>query len=203
MNHIFAMVKNLTDDALLTLMQQDDADAFAVVVHRYRRQLYSQIYKRLGSEDDTKDMLQDIYLSLWNNRMSIVIAESFLPYLSRAAHYTIVDQYLFRKKRSALEVSLSLLDEPKHLPVEELILAEDLQKEFDRELLKMPVTVQDVFRLSRKEGLSIKEIAARLDLSEQTVKNYISSALQSLRAYLKKENLSFILALASACIFKR
>ena len=184
-------------------MQQDDEDAFAVVVHRYRRQLYSQIYKRLGSADDTKDLLQDIYLSLWNNRMSIVITESFLPYLSRAAHYTIVDQYLFRKKRSALEVSLSLMDEPAHLPVEDLILAEDLQKEFDRELLKMPATVQDVFRLSRKEGLSIKEIAARLDLSEQTVKNYISTALQSLRAYLKKENLSFILALASACIFKR
>lgn len=183
-------------------MQQDDADAFAVVVHRYRRQLYSQIYKRLGSTDDTKDMLQDIYLSLWNNRMSIVIIESFLPYLSRAAHYTIVDQYLFRKKRSALEVSLSLLDEPMYLPVEEMILAEDLQQEFDRELLKMPVTVQDVFRLSRKEGLSIKEIAARLDLSEQTVKNYISSALQCLRAYLKKDNLSFILALASVCIFK-
>ena len=203
MNHIFAMVENLKDDALLTLMQQDDADAFAVVVHRYRRQLYSQIYKRLGSADDTKDLLQDIYLSLWNNRMSIVITESFLPYLSRAAHYTIVDQYLFRKKRSALEVSLSLLDEPAHLPVEDLILAEDLQKEFDRELLKMPLTVQDVFRLSRKEGLSIKEIAARLDLSEQTVKNYISSALQTLRAYLKKDNLSFILALASACVFKR
>ena len=103
----------------------------------------------------------------------------------------------------SLEVSLSLLDEPAHLPVEDLILAEDLQKEFDRELLKMPLTVQDVFRLSRKEGLSIKEIAARLDLSEQTVKNYISSALQTLRAYLKKDNLSFILALASACVFKR
>lgn len=184
-------------------MQQDVADAFAVVVHRYRKQLYSQIYKRLGSEDDTKDLLQDIYLSLWNNRMSIVITASFLPYLSRAAHYTIVDQYLFRKKRSALEVSLALMDEPLHLPVEEIILARDLQDEFDQELLKMPVTVQDVFRLSRKEGLSIKEIAVKLDLSEQTVKNYISSALQCLRAYLKKDNLSFILTLASLCVFKR
>jgi RNA polymerase sigma-70 factor (ECF subfamily) len=196
-------VENLSDEALLTLMQNDNADAFAVVVHRYRQQLYRQIYKRLGSEDDTKDMLQDIYLSLWGNRRSISITASFLPYLSKAAHYTIIDQYLFRKKRSALEVSLSLQDEPTHLPVEESMLAEDLQQEFERELLKMPATVQDVFRLSRKEGLSIKEIAARLNLSEQTVKNYISSALQSLRTYLKKDNLSFVLALASACLFKK
>jgi len=68
--------------------------------------------------------------------------------------------------------------------------------------LKMPMTVQEVFRMSRQEGLSIKDIAAELNLSEQTVKNYISSALQCLRTYLKKDNLSFILALAAACAFK-
>lgn len=184
-------------------MRNNDEQAFAVVVHRYRKQLYRQIYKRLGSEDDTKDLLQDIYLSLWNNRSSIVIKESFLPYLSRAAHYTIVDQYLFRKKRTALEVSLALLDEPSYLPVEDSILADDLKQEFERELLKMPATVQQVFRLSRTEGLSIKEIAATLNLSEQTVKNYISSALQVLRGYLVKDNLSFVWAIASACLFKQ
>lgn len=193
----------MTDEELLGLMQQDNAQAFEVVVHRYRKQLYRQIYKRLGSEDDTKDLLQDIYLSLWNNRQSIAITSSFLPYLSRAAHYTIVDQYLFRKKRSALEASLLLLDEPVHLPVEESLLAEDLQQEFERELLKMPPTVQDVFRLSRNEGLSIKEIATKLNLSEQTVKNYITSALQSLRAYIRKDNLSFVLTVASACLFRK
>jgi RNA polymerase sigma factor (sigma-70 family) len=194
-------MENLPDSALLHLMKNNDEQAFAVVVHRYRRQLYRQIYKRLGSEADTKDMLQDIYLSLWTNRVSIVIQHSLLPYLSKAAHYSIVDQYLFRKKRSALEFSMTLLDEPAHLPVEESIIAEDLKKEFERELQKMPATVQDVFRLSRNEGLSIREIAALLNLSEQTVKNYISLALQSLRLYLTKENLSFVLALACYLTF--
>ncbi|EHQ25928.1 RNA polymerase sigma factor [Mucilaginibacter paludis] len=193
---------NLSDLSLLDLMQHDDEQAFAVVVHRYRKQLYRQIYKRLGSEDDTKDLLQEIYLSLWNNRSTLVIKDSLLPYLSRAAHYTIVDQYLFRKKRTALEVSLALMDEPAYSPVEDIIMADDLKKEFERELEKMPLTVQHVFRLSRNEGLSVKEIAVTLNLSEQTVKNYISAALQALRVYLVKDNLAFVLALASACLFK-
>lgn len=81
------------------------------------------------------------------------------------------------------------------------MLAEDLQREFEKQLLKMPLNVQQVFQLSRKEGLSVKEIAAKMDLSEQTVKNYISMVLQALRSYLKQGDLSFFLALASFYIF--
>ena len=77
----------------------------------------------------------------------------------------------------------------------------DLRQEFEKQLLKMPATVQEVFQLSRGEGLSVKEIAVKMNLSEQTVKNYISMALQSLRAYLKQGDLSFFLALASFYLF--
>ncbi|GAA4321249.1 RNA polymerase sigma-70 factor [Mucilaginibacter gynuensis] len=182
-------------------MQQDNEQAFAVVARRYQMQLYRQIYKRLGSEDDTKDMLQNIYISLWTNRRSIVIADSLSPYLTRAAHYSIVNEYLFRKKRAGFEEFMALRDEPIHTPVEDSLVAADLQQEFERELLKMPQMVQEVFRLSRQEGLSIREIALQLGINEQTVRNYLSTALQSLRAYLKKDNLAFVLALASACWF--
>jgi len=191
----------LSDPELLLLIKDNNEQAFSVAVHRYRKQLYRQIYKRLGSEDDTKDMLQDIFISLWNNRQTIVIKESFLPYLSRAAHYTIIDQYLFKKKRLTMETSLALMAEPVEPSVEEDILAADLRQEFEKQLLKMPATVQEVFQLSRGEGLSVKEIAVKMNLSEQTVKNYISMALQSLRAYLKQGDLSFFLALASFYLF--
>jgi RNA polymerase sigma factor (sigma-70 family) len=194
-------MKNLSDPELLLLIQDNNEQAFAVVLHRYRQRLYRQIYKRLGSEDETKDMLQDIYISLWNNCHTLVIKESFLPYLSRAAHYAIVDQYLFRKKRLTMETAMALKEEPLVFSVEENMLATDLQLEFEKQLLKMPLTVQRVFQLSRKEGLSIKEIATKMDLSEQTVKNYISMVLQSLRTYLKQGDLSFFLALASFYIF--
>jgi len=194
-------MKNLSDPELLLLFQENNEQAFAVVLDRYRKQLYRQIYKRLGSEDESKDMLQDIYISLWNNRKTIVIKDSLLPYLSRAAHYAIIDQYLFRKKRLTAETAITLREEPLEFSIEEHILAADLQQAFEKQLLKMPETVQQVFQLSRKEGLSVKEIAAKMDLSEQTVKNYISIVLQSLRTYLKQGDLSFFLALASFYLF--
>lgn len=182
-------------------MKENNENAFAVIVHRYRKQLYRQVYKRLGSEDDAQDILQDIYFSLWNNRLQISIDNSLLPYLSRSAHYAIIDHYLFHKKRFEMETTLAKRDEPLQLSVEESILAADMEQEFNIELLKMPLTVQQVFHLSRREGLSIKEIAVRLNLSEQTVKNYISTALQTLRVYIKKTNLTFFIVAAASCLF--
>lgn len=194
-------MNKLSDKELFTFIQQDDEKAFAVAIHRYRQQLYRQIYRRLGSEEDTKDLLQEIFISFWNNRHSIVIQDTFFPYLSKAAHYAIIDQYLFRKKRLSLETAMALKEETLELSVEERILAEDLEHEFGKQLLKMPEKVQQVFNLSRKEGLSIKEIALKMGMSEQTVKNYISMVLQSLRAHLKQGDLSFFLALASHYFF--
>ncbi|EHQ26133.1 RNA polymerase sigma factor [Mucilaginibacter paludis] len=192
---------HLSDTELLLLMQQDSEQAFAVVARRYQEQLYRQIYKRVGDEEDTKDMLQNIYISLWTRRYSLVIESSFAPYLTRAAHYAIVNEYLFRKKRAGFESAMAILDELVHPPVEDTLVAADLRQEFEHELLKMPKAVQEVFRLSRQEGLSVREIAIQLGLNEQTVRNYLSTALQSLRAYLKKDNIAFVLALASACWF--
>ncbi|RKR82108.1 RNA polymerase sigma-70 factor (ECF subfamily) [Mucilaginibacter gracilis] len=198
---IFTAVERLSDTELWLLLQQDNEQAFAVIARRYQDQLYRQIYKRTGDEEDTKDMLQNIYISLWTRRQHLVIESSFAPYLTRAAHYAIVNEYLFRKKRTGLESAMALWDEPVHRPVEDTLIAAELQQEFEKELLKMPGAVQEVFRLSRQEGLSVREIALQLGLNEQTVRNYLSTALQSLRAYLKKDNLAFVLALASACWF--
>lgn len=190
-----------TDQELLTLIQRDDEKAFAVLARRYQEELYHQIYKRLGNDDDTKDVLQNILISFWNNRHHLVTDGSILPYLSRAAKYAVINEYLFRQKKYRFEAYMALFEEPMTQSVEDTLLAEELKQEFDQQLLKMPVVIQEVFRLSREEGLSSKDIAAQLNLSEQTVRNYISSALRSLRLHLKKEDLSFLLALASACLF--
>lgn len=192
---IFVPMEQLSDTELFALIQKDDQQAFAVVLHRYRKQLYKQIYRRIGEEEETKDMLQDIYISLWKQRNSIYITDTFAPYLSKAAHYAVVDRYLFQKKTSALSLAL-INQEQKQWSAEDQILANDLEHDFNGLLAKMPQTVQEVFKLSRKEGLSIREISIRLNLSEQTVKNYISTVLQTFRQHLKNSELSYFLMIA-------
>ncbi|PWK77061.1 RNA polymerase sigma-70 factor (ECF subfamily) [Mucilaginibacter oryzae] len=185
----------------MALVQAGEEQAFAVLARRYQETLYRHIYQRLGDEEDAKDILQNIYVSLWNNRHTVQVTDSLLPYLSRSARFSVINEYLFRKKRLAFEAYAALLIEPVSLPQEDILIAEELQQEFEQQLLKMPGAVQEVFRLSRQEGLSSREIALRLDLTEQTVRNYISTALRSLRGHLAKKDVALLLFVASAVLF--
>ncbi|WP_234669509.1 RNA polymerase sigma factor [Dyadobacter sp. CY261] len=184
-------MENLSDTELLVLIQGNSQKAFAAVVHRHRRQLYSQIYRKTGCEETAKDILQEIYISLWKNRSTIQIDNSFLPYLSKAAHYRVVDEYLAREKKKAAHASILAVGGEQQWSAEEDILAADLESRFADRLRKLSPVVQQVFALSRQEGLSVREIAAQLSLSEQTVKNYISLALRALQETLRKEQALF------------
>lgn len=192
-----------TDQELLLRIQDDDQQAFAVVVERYQLQLYKQILKKIGDTDQSKDILQNILITLWTSRHKLVIIDSLYPYLVKAARYAVVRYYLLQKKNILLETELSKWPENFQHSAESDMLAADLKEELEAELLKLPDAVQQVFQLSRKEGLSVREIALQMNLSEQTVKNYISSALQTLRIYLKKEDLAYFISLASAVWFGR
>ena len=188
-------MEQFSDTELLALIQRDSQQAFAVILHRYRVQLYKQIYRRIGDEEETKDVLQDIYISLWKHRNIIYIKDTFAPYLSKAAHYAIVDRYLFQKKSNSLKLALTR-QEQYQWSAEDQALANDLEHDLDRLLTKMPYNVQEVFKLSRKEGLSIREISVKLGLSEQTVKNYLSTVLHIFRKHLGEKKLSYFLLIA-------
>jgi RNA polymerase sigma-70 factor (ECF subfamily) len=84
-------------------------------------------------------------------------------------------------------------DEPSVLPVENHVIANELRQELMEEVEKMPDTTKTVFRMSRIEQKSVKEIAITLQLSEQTVKNNISIALKQLRKRMVSNKLSLLL----------
>src|SRR5690606_15562237 len=125
---------------------------------------------------------------------------TFSPYLSKAAQYAIVDRYLFQQKTSALNLAL-INQHQSQWSVEDHLLAKDLENDFDQLLSRMSPTMQQVFILSRTEGLSITEIAQPLRLSEQNVKNYIASVLQIFRTHLKSRTLSYFLAYMAAFLW--
>jgi len=175
-----AMWKSLPDDELLRRIQDDDQQAFSTLVFRYNVRLYRIVYNRVRMEDDAKDIIQEIFISLWNNRHRITSSDLF-AYLSKSAFYAVIDWQLLHKKNMARHHLLLGRDEPYILPVEDQMIANELKQELMEEVEKMPATTGLVFRMSRIEQKSVKEIAATTNLSEQTVKNNISIALKQLR----------------------
>lgn len=184
------MISRATDDELLRMIQADNEKAFAVLVYRYNVRLFNIINVRIRSDDDAKDILQEIFISFWNNRSQVNI--SVLGYLSRAAFYAVIDWQIEKKKNISRTQLLLTQDEPTAASIDEYVIAGELHDEILDEIKKLPTTTRTVFQMSRVEHKSVREIARELHLSEQTVKNNLSIALQHLRKRILRSSLAKI-----------
>ena len=185
------MIKSLPDEELLKRIQLDDQQAFSVIVYRYNLRLYRIVQNRVRMEDDAKDIIQEIFISLWNNRHQIQTTALY-PYLSRSAFYAVIDWQLLHKKNLSRYHLLLENEEPAVFSIENQVIADELRQELLEEVEKMPDTTKAVFRMSRIDQKSVKEIATVLHLSEQTVKNNISVALKQLRRRMVSDKLSLL-----------
>lgn len=185
----------ISDVDLLSQIQSDDQQALLVLMQKYDRSLFRYIRSKTNSLESAEEAVQDIFISLWNNRHTIVINDTLSPYLFKSAKHKVVDFYIANNKHITHQDIL--LPEYNHLTVpsaENMIIDSELNDWLSGEINKMPVNVQNVFRLSRIEHLPIKEIANKLSLSEQTVKNNLSIALKRLHARLQRmETISLLL----------
>lgn len=173
----------MTDTELIDRIKNDDHGAFQQLFERYWDFLFAVIYRRLQDEDQTKDLVQDIFIHLWNNRRTLYATPSLEPLLVSSARNQIVS--LHRKQQVRLMGEQELLYKIGRMEeTDDMLLSKEIGQLIDEELVKMPLNMRRCFQLSRKEGKSITEIALELLLSEQTVKNNLSEALKRLRSGL-------------------
>ncbi len=180
-------MSNFSESELLRLIQRDDREAFAQIVNFYHDILLRFINKRISNIEDSKDILQEVFISLWHRRNHIVIEETFYPYLFKSAQYQVID-YMINKKGKILRSSVLLEDAQINLATyssEDEYMAKELNDLIKDEIENMPKTMKKSFEMSRKEALPIKDIAEKLSLSEQTIKNSISMAISRLRIIFK------------------
>lgn len=175
-------------------MKQDNELAFSCLIDRYNPVLFRHVLRRTQSAVDTQEILQDIFISLWNKRHSLYVEETIYPYLFRAAKYEVIDWYVKTEKRLIKEAVLLTGEYQVEFPAEDFLLASELSALLDAEIAKMPYNMKTIFQLSREDLLTAKEIAHRLSLSEQTVKNNITIALKRLRYTLRHEHYVIISA---------
>jgi RNA polymerase sigma-70 factor (ECF subfamily) len=192
-------MKNLNDAELLSLVKKDDEKAFETLVYRYNITLYKFIYARVRDEHDTKDLLQEVFISFWKNRQNIITADRIISYLTRAAYYAVIDWQIQHKKVLARQSILLEKDEPTTFPIEDQLISLELRQEVDTEVAKMNDTMRKVFISSRWEAKSIREVAEEHGLSEQTVKNYISLALKRIRLRLNTDNWMLVYISLTLC----
>jgi RNA polymerase sigma-70 factor (ECF subfamily) len=132
----------------------------------------------------TEDIIQDIFISLWDKRNTLQLKGSMSSYLYTAVRYRFFDLVSRQKIRNDYVAHFQQYIDTHDSPTESYINEKELVELIEREISKLPEKMQEIFRLSRYEGLSHREIAQQLDISEKTVRNQINNALKILRKRL-------------------
>lgn len=184
----------LSDTALTRLMAKGDERSFTEIYRRYAEQLADHAATRLPDLEDARDLLHDLFAELWKNRKSLNIEKNLQGYLYTALNYKIVDRVrknITREKYAEMVQALRHSFEP---AIDELIYAKETAQLVEKALGELPQKTQEIFRLSRKEHRSIAEIARIMGLSEQTIKNQLTIALNHLRTALSLSMLTLMMA---------
>jgi RNA polymerase sigma-70 factor (family 1) len=136
--------------------------------------------------EDSKDLVQDLFTSLWLKREIIEIRQNLSSYLFTSIKYKVINHIEAHMVRDKYFNSLKKVSLDFDNSTNEKIFSHDLEINLQKGINSLSPKVKEVFELSRKENLSIKEIATKLNVSDQTVKNQISTALKTLKLHLNQ-----------------
>jgi RNA polymerase sigma-70 factor (family 1) len=177
-------LKTITDITLWELARNGNVKAFGELYDRYWQQLYTTVYWRICDEDITKDIVQDIFVTIWEKRMSIHIESSLQGYLKVTARHKVLNYFKSEETRTKHQVNAAAL-QPDTVDSTEILAAKELASTYQKEIELLPLKMREVFLLSREDNMTIEEISTHLSLSPQTVKNQLTSALKKIRLRLE------------------
>jgi len=173
------------DGELVTLLAKSDKLAYSEIFYRYNKLLYSHAYNKLREREDAKDIVSEVFYALWAKREQSLPTHNLVGYLFIAIRYKIAD-FLSRQvlKHRYVESLQNFINEPQEVYTDHLVREKQLKEIIEEEISALPPRMQEIFRMSRFEQMSHKEIAEKLSLSEQTVKDQVKKALRILRIKL-------------------
>jgi RNA polymerase sigma-70 factor (family 1) len=177
--------KNFSDLDLLQHLKQDDEKALSALYFRYWDKLLVIAANRIDELELAEEAVQDVFLSIWKRRHTIELKYTLSTYLAVAVKYRVITkqqkQFQYTSKMAPPLDSSDMNFAP---AADEWILEKEILQRIEASVQRLPEKCRIVFRMSREDGKTYKQIAAELEISEKTVEQHLSKAIKHLRSDL-------------------
>lgn len=179
----------------LPLLKKGDRSAFDAIYQFYSNRIYSRILDMVKMPEVTDELLQDIFLKVWEKRAEINESLSFQAWLYKITENTVYDHY--RKLALDLKMRNHMLETYSELynQTEDYILNKERTQLLEKALNQLPPQRQLIFKLCRIEGKSYEEAASLLNISTSTVSNQLVKATKSIKDYVFFNSREFIIVM--------
>lgn len=180
---IFQSVQ-LSEQEIVGAIKQGNERIFEETFRKYYQSLCNYANSILKEMDESEEIVQNLFLSIWEKRSDLEITISLKSYLYRAVHNHCLNRIKHLKIREEYQQYATNFYDASYESVSQTIMKNELEQKIEEAIKKLPEQCRLIFRMSRFEELKYNEIAEQLELSPKTVENQIGKALKFLRIEL-------------------
>jgi len=173
-----------TDVELLALLREGNRNAFTAIYKRYWKKLLHFAVQKTGDFMEAENLVQDVFVALWNRRESLDVRGSFAAYLTISVKYRVINWLDRQRSISLYGEDNTLAFDPLDNATQEALDASHLRDQLEKLVNELPAQAQLIFRLSHDKGYSHREIAEELDMTEKAVNAHLVRSRKNLRMRL-------------------
>ncbi|WP_214227791.1 sigma-70 family RNA polymerase sigma factor [Pedobacter sp. B4-66] len=172
----------IDDRDLIVRLQVDDMDAFNALYWKYQLKLYANIFKLLKDKNATEDVLQEVFITLWEKRLTVDPDNQIGGWLFTISYNKAIN---YLKKSLKESLIFEELNEELQFSGESAIVYRDVQLELiEKAVVQLSPQKRKVFDLCKIQGKTYEETAKELNISKHTVKEYLSGAVTNVKEYV-------------------
>jgi len=170
------------DHVLLQQLNKGSEDAFSEIYRKYWKKIYMLAYDRLKDTKQSQDIVQDIFISLWERRGALEI-QNLNAYLHSSVRYSIFKLVAANKVMDDFyDLSEVLSSQASY--ADHRIISHELLAAFNNLVENMPAQRKKIFRMRYEENMKTRLIAEQLNISQKTVQNQLLSSYKNIRTLL-------------------
>ncbi len=187
------MSRKFDDRALVSRINAGDHAAFSELFQHYKSILYVHAYRMIADQEVCNDIIQEVFLKIWQNHQSFHITTSLIAYLFQAVKNKTLDYISHQKVINKYEIEIQSFIDTGICYTEDYLLEKELLASLEFNKAQLPPRTREIFELNKEQHLSYKEIGEKLSISEKTAKKQVHNALRFLRSKFYSLFLSLLL----------
>jgi len=170
-----------SETVLVVALKKGDIQAFDKLFADYGKRLYYFAFCYLKSKEEAEGVVQEVFLRIWRNRKKLKPDLSFRAYLFKIAYHQILE--ILRHNNCTYSYQNEIIEEAVGLKnnMDERLNYQLVLERVDELIARLPPRQQEIIILRKKEGVPVKEIARRFDISPKTVENHLTEALKKIK----------------------
>ena len=178
------MFKKMTDEQLVISLKNGEEAAFGEIYNRYWFKLYGVAFHQTGTKEEAEELVHDVFESLWQRR-SLTTISHLSSYLVVSVKHLATNFIKSQITQRKYQEYLIFHEIQQSYSTDDIVHFSDLSTAVEAVMKKLPEKTSEIFKMSRFENQSVKEIARQLNISEKGVEYHITQSLKMLKESLK------------------